>query len=402
MQRTLAMNTAVVAIAAVLVLALTGCASNRNRRSAAATYLSVSAGGGHTVAIRADGSLWAWGENMVGQLGIGETGGATVSQATPVRVGTGRWAFAAASHHMHTVAIAADGSLWAWGWNELGQLGDGTTINRASPVRVGTDANWASASAGTAHTVAIRTDGTLWAWGLNERGQLGIGELASAVPYRATPTQIGSETNWASVAAGANYTLAIRTDGTLWAWGLNEVGQLGNGTTTDHAAPARVGTDANWALVSAGSVHTVAIRTNGTLWAWGWNGHGQLGAGEIAGAMPYHTTPIQIGADTNWASASARGWHTVAIRTNGALWAWGWNEHGQLGDGRREPGSFRNAPFPIGIGASWASAAAGFAHTMAIRADGTLWGWGDNASGQLGDGTATPRPSPAHIDAEAN
>src|SRR5437879_37494 len=180
----------------------------------------------------------------------------------------------------HTVALKSDGTLWAWGLNAYGQVGDGTTSReRASPVAVGADSNWAAVAAGKgengrAHTVALKTDGTLWAWGHNGFGELGDGTPLS----RSSPVQIGSTTNWMVVSTGSNYTVALKSDGTLWTWGFNAFGAvLGDGTIgNSRFAPAQVGTVSNWTTVAAGYDHTLAIRNDGTLWAWGYNSFGQL------------------------------------------------------------------------------------------------------------------------------
>jgi len=215
----------------------------------------------------------------------------------------------------HTATIRADGTLWTWGANGSGRLGDGTTTDRGSPTRIGADTNWAFVSAGGNHTVAIRTDGTLWAWGGNWSGLTGLGTTEGNT---LVPTQVGTDTNWASVSAGVTHTVAVRTDGTLWAWGTNEHGRLGDGTTTLRNIPAQVGTDTTWASVSAGTEHTVAVRTDGTLWAWGSNWEGALGDGTGI----HRSTPVRIGVATNWASVSAGFNHTVAVRTDGTLWAY--------------------------------------------------------------------------------
>ena len=183
----------------------------------------------------------------------------------------------------HTVAIKKDGSLWAWGKNDNGQLGDGTTNEKDVSVQIGSDTNWDFISAGGSHTVAIKTDGSLWAWGNNNDGQLGDDTQEN----RNVPVRIGFDADWAFVSAGGNHTLAIKTDGSLWAWGNNSFGQLGDGTSggvlstgynqsANKNAPVRIGLDTDWASVSAGmdlmyavTPHTVAIKTDGSLWAWG-------------------------------------------------------------------------------------------------------------------------------------
>ena len=344
-------------------------------------WISVAAGGGnipgysvgHTVAVRADGTLWAWGGNCHGQLGDGTI----IDRSTPVQIGTAaNWASVAIGH-FHTLAIKTDGTLWAWGCNFFGQLGDNTRINRSSPVQIGTDTNWASVTTGRWHTVAIRTDGTLWTWGANSHGELGDGTTTN----RSTPVRIGIAANWVSVATGRLHTVAVRTDGSLWTWGYNSWGQLGDGTTTNRSTPVRIAAETNWAYVAAGDFHTVAIRTDASLWAWGTHSPVQLDDGTIANP----STPVRIGTDTNWASVATgvSNAHTVAIKTDGSLWAWGDNCSGQLGNGSH---TWHHVPVQIGVDTNWASVAAGRSHTVAIRTDGSLWAWGDNEFGQLGNG----------------
>lgn len=314
-------------------------------------------------------------------------GGGTSSSWASVSVGGDNYS-------RHTVAIKTDGTLWAWGSNFNGQLGDGTIINRTTPTQIGSDTNWKSVSAGGySHTVAIKTDGTLWAWGYNWYGQLGDGTTSGTT----FPIQIGTATDWASVSAGGTHSVAIKTDGTLWAWGGNYWGQLGDGTTTNRTSPTKIGTSTNWASVFATKdkgpyyQYTFAIKTDGTLWSWG--GSGRL-------------TPTQIGVESNWASVSAVGGYdsyTLAIKTNGTLWAWGDNTWGQLGDGSIAD---RANPTQIGTSNNWASVSAAGSdygsYTVAIKTDGTLWAWGDNTYGQLGDGTRTDRITPIQIGSDSN
>ena len=364
------------------------------RISPEANWASVSAGDGYTAAIRADGTLSDWGDfsggQMAGAVGTGFVPGAPVMNVP---------AFFAAAGGLHTLSVAVDGSLWAWGDNMSGQLGDSSISGRLSPSRIGADpaiwanvpqGGWDYVSAGGRHSAAIGRDGTLWAWGNNNDMpvQGSSGDLSS---FFIVPVQIGADADWVSVSAGETHTMAIREDGSLWGWGSNDQGQLGNGERgggNHRAAPVRIGEHYDWLFVSAGSGFTAAIREDGSLWAWGSNDRGQLGDGEIEGErVHYRLVPAPIGEGTDWVYVSAGSSHAMAIRGDGTLWAWGSNSTGQLGDGQRGWNSYRDAPVRIGEDYDWAFVSAGVSHTVAIRTDGTLWAWGDNSNGRLGNGT---------------
>jgi len=289
-------------------------------------WTHVSAGGNHTKAIREDGTLWAWGHNLDGRTGLGILANTAIS--IPTQVGTATdWVYVSAGN-AHTMGIREDASgnrtLWAWGNNGSGRLGIGGTTSQNLPQLVGT--NWATVSAGTTHTVAIGTNGSLWAWGSNGNRQLGDGTATN----RNLPTRIGTATNWASVSAGSVHTVAIRTDGSLWVWGSNSSSELGDGTTTMRASPFRIGADNDWASATAGNTHTLAIRTTGTLWAWGSNTNGRLGDGTTTA----RNIPVLIQLGTTWASVSAGTNHSTAVREDGTFRVWGHNQFGQLGEDR--------------------------------------------------------------------
>jgi len=250
---------------------------------------------------------------------------------------------------------------------------------------------WSEVAAGLTHTLALKTDGTLWAWGDNGEGQLGFGNNDN----QNTPQQVGTDNNWKSISAGYYYTLALKTDGTLWAWGDNIDGQLGLGNNDSKNTPQQVGTDNNWESIAAGSTHTLALKTDGTLWAWGENVDGQLGLGN----NDITNTPQQVGTDNNWESIAPGGFHTLALKTDGTLWAWGDNRKGQLGLGNNDN---QNTPQQVGTDNNWESIAAGYFHTLALKTDGTLWAWGDNIYGQLGLGNNDNQNTPQQVGTDNN
>ncbi|MCX7175870.1 MAG: hypothetical protein NT159_18480 [Proteobacteria bacterium] len=374
-------------IADLLVLATISLMSSLGFAAAASVCSmtvnpAISAGYAHTLAIKSDGSLGAWGKNNAGQLGDGTSADSHV----PKQIGTGYTAIAGgkAPETGFTVAIKSDGSLWAWGDNTYGQLGTGTNTATLTPVQVGAATGYASVTAGYFHSVALKSDGTLWAWGRNDHGQLGDGTTVD----RLVPTQIGTGTTYKAIAAGESHTLALKSDGSLWVWGRNDFGQLGDGSTTDSLAPKQIGT--GYSVIAAGKYYTVAIKTNGSLWAWGDNGAGQLGDGTTSVGR---SSPGQVGTGTSYTAIAAGFGHTVALTGSGDLWAWGNNLYGSLGDG-----GIVESLVPKLVGSGYTAVAAGNYHTVALKTDGSLWAWGDNGFGEVGDGTTTsPVTSPKKI-----
>jgi alpha-tubulin suppressor-like RCC1 family protein len=326
--------------------------------------------------------LWNWGFNSSGQLGVNDT----IYRSTPVTTILGGTNWKQVSFNS---AIKTDGTLWLWGNNSYGQLGVNNTASRSIPVTTilgGT--NWKSVfSRGSQTITAIKTDGTLWVWGRNEFGQLGVNDTIT----RSTPvTTILGETNWKSVSCRDGNTAAIKTDGTLWTWGGNASGQLGINDRTERSTPVTTilgGT--NWKSVVCGSFCIAAIKTDGTLWVWGSNSLGELGLNNRA----FRSIPVTtILGGTNWKSVDIADSATVAIKTDGTLWVWGRNEFGQLGVNDT---IIRSTPVTTILGGTnWKSAISEGFNTAAIKTDGTLWTWGYNDNGQLGVNDLTNRNTP--------
>ncbi len=340
----------------------------------------VSAGGWHSMIVKTDGTLWAVGDNSQGQLGDGTTN----NKSVPVKVMTGVAQVSAGEYH--TMIVKTDGTLWAVGTNRYGELGDGTSGSgtyKLTPVQVMTHV--ARVSAGGEHSMIVKKDGTLWAVGRNREGQLGDGTSGSGT-YKSAPVLV--MTNVAQVSAGGKHSMIVKKDGTLWAVGRNREGQLGDGTTTDKPDPVKVMTDV--ARVSSGYNHTMILKTDGTLWAVGFNRYyGQPGNG-TSGSGTDKLTPVRV--MTHVAQVSSGEQRTMILKTDGTLWAVGFNRHGSLGDG-----TTTEQLTPVRVMTHVAQVSAGEHHTMIVKTDGTLWAVGCNRFGQLGDGRNTNMSTPVEI-----
>jgi len=353
-------------------------------------WKQVSGGYRHTAAIRADGTLWSWGYGCHGEMGNGTT---TCTNRNPVQESThSTWSSVSAGEY-HTTAIRSDGTLWSWGYNGYGQLGDGTYgNNRNTPRQESTYAHdWSSVDAGWIHTAAIKTNGTLWSWGYGGQGQMGNGTSNS---YNPNPIQEGTHSTWSSVSVGY-HTAAIKTNGTLLSWGYGCHGQMGNGSPyyCTNQNPVQVG-KSTWSSVSVGVHHTAAIRSNGTLWSWGYAPHGQMGNGTSNNNNP---NPVQEGTHSTWSSVNAGEYYTTAaIRSNGTLWSWGYGCQGQMGNGTTTCTN-RNPVQESTYANNWSSVGGGGLHATAIKSNATLWLWGANNYGELGDGTSNWRYVPGQL-----
>ncbi len=370
-------------LAAILILlALAG-------PSRAAT---IAGGSDFSLAVDANGGLWAWGDNGSGQLSSDVAASTGVTTPTQIITGT-TWA-AVSAGSLFSLAIDSSGNLWAWGDNTDGQLANGSTstIGINTPAQISSGTDWIAVSAGSNFALAIDSSGNLWAWGDNTYGQLGNGTTSSTKVT--SPTQVASGTTWTAVAAGSNFVVAIRSDGTLWAWGNNTSGQIGNGSSSGNVpTPTQIGSATNWSMVAAGSDFALAIQSGGSLWAWGGNTSGQLGNGSTVNVA----APVQIGTASTWSYVAAGSDFSLAIDSNSALWTWGDNTVGQLGNGSTSAAV--TIPAQISTGTTWSYAAAGSDFSLAVNSSGALLAWGDNTFGQLGNGTTStiPGTTPAQV-----
>ena len=344
------------------------------------SWAKISTGLYHTLAIKSDGTLWAWGYNVYGRLGDGTSN----NSAIPIQIGSASNWTAISAGDNHSVAVNSDGKLYAWGQNTSGELGNGTTDTRTVPVQENTFAtDWSQVSAGLGFTVAIKTDGSMWAWGYNYYGQFGNGKDGANENTNTIAVE-GPAGNWTSVTTGSRYTVAIKSDGSMWAWGKGDSGQLGEGLIVNENSPVQENTNAmNWLEVSAGNNHNLALNSLGELYAFGENTYGQIGDSSNGRSL----VPKRIGSDKTWASVSAGYDHSLAKTTSGELWAWGRNDYKQLGD---ETVQGYNYPVQVHTSATnWLSLSSGRYFNTAINENGELWSWGYNNHGNLGNGMKT-------------
>jgi alpha-tubulin suppressor-like RCC1 family protein len=344
-------------------------------------------------------TLWTCGYNLAGQLGI-NVGGTTTGRTTPVTTLAGgtNWKQVAVGD-VFVSSIKSDGTLWIWGRNTWGQLGINAADSRSTPVTTfagGT--NWKQVDCGGNHSAAVKTDGTLWVWGQNYYGQLGI-NVAGITTGRTTPvTTFAGGTNWKQVSCGPEVIAAIKTDGTLWTWGRNISGILGVNDTNGRTTPVTTFAGGNnWKQVTLGSTsgsnHIAAVKTDGTLWVWGQNGFGQLGNNASGDRLTPVTT---FAGGTNWKQVTCVSGNTAAIKTDGTLWVWGQNDFGQLGINVAGATTGRTTPVTtFAGGTNWKQVDGSAGQSIgAIKTDGTLWFWGRNEYGQFGVNDTNVRSTP--------
>lgn len=400
---------------------------------------AVAAGWGHTLAVSSEGKAMSWGSDNSGQLGLARQSRISAPQRVPnANMGNTSTSHRLAAGTYHSAMVQTDGTVWTWGDNLLGQLGDGTITAHSTPTPVPKLSGVTATSAGYGHSLALRSDGSIWSWGSNSNGELGIGttlpmslealpvwgiegvnieSIAAGFQHNLATTagwviawgsnaygQLGdgSTTTWysptlllslpyiTSVSAGVYHSLALDVDGAVWAWGANAGGRLGDGTTTDRWDPIRVPGLPKIIAIAAGGQHSVALAQDGTVWAWGVNTDGQLGDGTFTN----RSSPVKVMGLTGVRSLNTHHNHTMAVDTSGNLWVWGFGATGQLGDGLSQ--SSANAKRVAGLsGVLWV--APGYGHSLAVTTDGQLWGWGENLAGQVGISEVTDRTVPSTL-----
>ncbi len=347
---------------------------------------SLAAGTRHVVAVRTDGTVWTWGDNTSQQLGD-----ATLKQRiVPGQVAGITGAVAASAGDIHNLVLLSNGEVWAWGNNSYGQLGDGTQTTRDTPAKVQGLSDVIAIAAGGFSNLALKRDGTVWVWGFNIYGQLGLGTTVDA----ALPVQIAGLNDVVGVAVCRSYSgcgAALKRDGTVWTWGNNQSGQLGDGTRTNRSLPAQIAIS-NVARLVAGAEFLFAERADGSVWGWGRNNEGELADGTTENRL----VPAAVGALQGYKQLAGGLYHALGVAPDGSLRAWGQNSAGEVGDGSKTQ---RTSPVAVsGAPANSALVLGGQWFSIAVGGDGGVWGWGDNSAGQLGRGMfGTMRPIPRKI-----
>jgi alpha-tubulin suppressor-like RCC1 family protein len=330
--------------------------------------------------------LWSWGQNNVGQLSLNHT----TDRSVPVQVqahsqNPESWRDLIGGYH--TIALKSDGTLWGWGWNDYGQIGDGTIQHRSEPVRIESDSDWELLAGNTNTSYGIKSNGTLWSWGYSGNGQLGLSTYTS----KSTPTRIGSASSWEVIGSGYHHFFAKNSNQQLYSCGRNDYGQLGLGNTIERSSLVYVSLSHN-KEISGGVAHTLLLGTDGSLWSVGYDLAGQLG---VNTNNVHRSNFIQVGTATDWKKICCGGYHNLAIKTNGTLWSWGSNGNGQCGYNTAY--LHCSVPTQVGGDSDWTHIGCGSHSSFGIRDDGTLWSWGNNDYGQLGINTVWNRPWPTRV-----
>ncbi|MGD9858265.1 MAG: hypothetical protein AB7U20_25270, partial [Planctomycetaceae bacterium] len=343
-----------------------GDGTNTNRATPVAVsdlgsgVVAVAAGGRWSLAVKADGTVWAWGYNGEGQLGDGFI---YPQRSTPGQVVGLGGVVAADGGGFQSMALKADGTVWAWGANDQGELGNGSADPyNALPVQVSDLDDVVAVSAGETHDLALNADGTVWAWGQNNDGQLGDGTILK----RTKPVQVSGLEGVVAVGTGGRWSLAVKADGTVWAWGQNNFGQLGDGTILNRTMPVQVFGLGDVVAIAGGQHHSLAVKADGTVWGWGYPGEAVLGAVEPGlGPNGEHLTPVQVPGLEGVVAVTAANDYSVVLKADGTVWSWGYNSlHATLGNGGEY--NFSRTPVQVSDLEGVVAIASGGAHSLAI------------------------------------
>ncbi|WP_027400397.1 RCC1 domain-containing protein [Anaerovorax odorimutans] len=334
----------------------------------------ISAGEGYSLAVKSDGSVWSWGDSANCRLGRNKI----IDSKVPAQLKGINGFTALSAGRYHSLALRNDGTVWVWGGNNYRQLGDKNDEEREQPYQLQDFRDVVSIGAGYYHSLAVKSDGSVWSWGNGSSGQLGLGD--NAENKIDTPTKIEGFVNAKSVYGGDSHTLCLKKDGTIWTWGKNTYGQLGDGSTSSKKSPQQVTGINDVTAIAVGANHNLALKKDGTVWAWGDNSKGQLGLGE--GADTKVLTPSNVPGLIDIIAIDARERHSLALKKDGTVWAWGYNAYGQVGNNSK-----LDSKVPVQIEISNVAAiAAGWDHSIAVKNNGTCWTWGRNNAGQIGNG----------------
>jgi len=332
-----------------------------------------------------DGTVRSWGHNDSLSLGIGTS---TVASSVPVQVAGLSNITSIAAGYYHGLAIKMDSTVWSWGGNQFGQLGDGTNTNKGTAAQIAGLSGIKQVSGGQAgyHSLALKSNGTVWTWGKNTEGQLGIASPTAGIN---TPTLVPGLTGIIAIAGGEYHSIALKNDGTVWSWGRNVEGQLGNGTqgaASFSSTPVQATGVNSIVAIAGGRYWSAALRSDGTIWTWGQNNYAQLGNG-TQGATSFSSTAVQVAGISSVTAIAASAFHGLALLSDSTVRAWGRNSDGQFGNGTTA--TFSLVPVTVAGATQIVSIKCGTNYSLAKKLNGSMWNAGRNLYGQLGNGTMT-------------
>ena len=339
-------------------------------------WKTIAAGSYFSIAIKWDGTMWAWGINDQGQLG----NSTTTDKYLPVQIGKDNDWDTVSAGNQYAVSLKTDGTIWSWGYNNTGETGHLGLANYLVPTQIGADNNWSMIAAGYDHCLALKNNGTAWGWGWNNSGQIGDGSIFST---KFTPVQIQTDTDWVRITAGDFHSYGLKRDGSVLGWGDNQYGQLGSASTGNKLVPIQIVPGNSWTNVTTGSYYTFYSKNDGTVWASGIGGN-YMGDSITIPSTTYHRTPVLEFNNCKNATITTGSYFTIVLKQDGNYWGCGSDTLGVFGNGVNTGTTLKLTQFSTDSG--WLKFASSNNHVLAIKKDGTLWGWGGNWYGQVGNG----------------